>query len=195
MIAAILRAQLLSMRPGSSRGAGLPVVMGMFWYGFWLFVSFWAGLFAAHANPAALRYALPLGLLAICFYWQAMPVLSASMGSSLDLRKLLIYPVPHEKLFQVEVLLRFTNGIEMQLVLAGGAVGVLRNPASRGLSMLASTLGAVVVFVLFNVLLASGTRSLLERLLARRKVRELVALLMALVWVMPRFLMRSGVNP
>jgi ABC-2 type transport system permease protein len=195
MIAAILRAQLLSMRPGSSRGVGLGVLVAVCWYGFWLFVSGMAGMFAAGATAATLRYALPLGLLAVCFYWQAMPVLSASMGSSLDLRKLLIYPAPHQQLFLVELLLRFTTGIEMQMVLAGAAVGLLRNPVSGGLSAFPWLFGAIAIFVLFNLLLASGTRSLLERLLARRKVRELVALLLAMVWVAPRFAMQLGYRP
>jgi ABC-2 type transport system permease protein len=195
MIAAILRAQLLSMRPGFNRGAGIGVLAAVVWYGFWFFVSWWAGFFTAHATAGMLRYGLPLGLLAVCFYWQAMPVLSASMGSSLDLRKLLIYPAPHQQLFLVELLLRFTTGIEMQMVLAGGAAGLLRNPVSGGLRAVPSLAGALSVFVLFNLLLASGTRSLLERLLARRKVRELVALLVAMVWLVPRFLMMSGVRP
>ena len=195
MIAAILRAQILSMRPGSNRGAGLGVVAAVFWYGFWFFVACGAALVAGHASAETLRYGFPVGLLGVCFYWQAMPVLSASMGSSLDLRKLLIYPTPHEKLFLVELLLRFVTGIEMQMVLAGGVVGLLRNPASGGLAALPSLAGAISVFVLFNLLLASGTRSLLERLLARRKVREVVALLLALVWVVPRFLMMTGVKP
>ena len=195
MIGAILRAQWISMRPGSHRGLGLGIAVAVFWYGFWAFVSSWAGFFAAHATAETLRFALPIGLLAVCFYWQAIPVLSASMGSSLDLRKLLVYPAPHDKLFLVELLLRFTTGIEMQMVLLGGAIGILRNPATGGLSALSPLLGAIAVFIVFNLLLASGTRSLLERLLARRKVRELVALLLAMVWVVPRFLMMSGVRP
>ena len=195
MIAAILRAQLLSMRPGSSRGVGLGVLAAVFWYGFWLFVSVLAAVFAAHSSAGMLRYGLPIGFLAICFYWQAMPVLSASMGSSLDLHKLLIYPAPHQQLFLIELLLRFANGIEMQMVLAGGLIGLLRNPVLGGLAALPPLAGAMLVFVLFNVLLASGARSLLERLLARRKVRELVALLLAMVWVVPRFLTMSGVKP
>ena len=195
MIAAILRAQLLSMRPVSSRGFGLGFLVYFLWYGFWLFVSWTAAFFAADASAAMLRYSLPIGLMAVCFYWQAMPVLSASMGSSLDLRKLLVYPAPHQKLFQVEVLLRFASGMEMQMVLAGAVIGLLRNPASGGLRALPPVAAAIAIFVLFNLLLASGTRSLLERLLARRKVRELMALLLAMLWVVPRFLMMTGAKP
>jgi ABC-2 type transport system permease protein len=133
--------------------------------------------------------------MAVCIYWQAMPVLSASMGASLDLRKLLVYPTPHEKLYGIELLLRLTNSIEMLMVLTGGTIGLLRNPASNGLRMLPSLAGAALLFALFNLLLASGTRSLLERVLARRKVREVVALLLAMVWVVPRFVVMSGAKP
>jgi ABC-2 type transport system permease protein len=195
MIAAILRAQFLSMRPGSSRGFAWGAVSAFFWYGFWLFVSLVAGVFAAHAPADLLRSSLPLGFMGVCIYWQAMPVLSASMGSSLDLRKLLVYPAPHEKLFRIELLLRVTNAIEMLMVLAGAVVGLLRNPASGGPAVLPSLAGAPLVFALFNVFLASGVRSLLERLLSRRKVREVVALLLAMMWVVPRFLMMTGAKP
>jgi ABC-2 type transport system permease protein len=195
MIAAILRAQMLSMRPGSSRGIGLGAVAAFFWYGFWLFVSWTAAFFAARATAEMLRYGFPVGLMAVCIYWQAMPVLSASMGSSLDLRKLLVYPTPHEKLFLIELLLRFIAGIEMQMVLAAAAIGLVRNPLWGGAAALPSLAGALLVFALFNVFLASGTRSLLERLLARRKVREIVALLLAMMWVVPRFLMMTGNKP
>ena len=117
------------------------------------------------------------------------------MGSSLDLRKLLLYPAPHRQLFLVEVLLRFTTGIEMLIVLAGASIGLFHNPAAGGWVALPRLLAAVLLFVAFNVLLASGTCSVLERLLARRKVRELVALVLAMVWVVPRFMIASGFRP
>ena len=61
-------------------------------------------------------------------YWQIAPVISAGLGASLELRKLLIYPIPHGKLFTVEVLLRITNCAEMLILIAGAATGLLRNP-------------------------------------------------------------------
>jgi ABC-2 type transport system permease protein len=195
MIVPILRAQLLSMRPGSRRNLGVSILTAVVWYGFWCFVACWAAFYVAFADETTLRYALPIGLVGICFYWQAMPVLSASMGSALDLRKLLLYPIPHQELFLVEVLLRLITGLEMVMVLAGGALGLLANRAAGGWQALPRVAGAMLVFVAFNLLLSSGTRSLLERLLAKRKVRELVALLMALLWMGPRMLMMSGVKP
>ena len=134
-------------------------------------------------------------MLAICAYWQMMPILSASMGAGLDLRKLLVYPVPHRKLFLVEVLLRFTSGAEMLLVLAGVMAGLAANAETGGWTRIPRLLAVALIFILFNVLLASGTRSMLERLLARRKVREVMAILMAMVWVLPRFLIATGFRP
>ena len=195
MIVPILRAQLLSMRPGSRRNLGVSILTAVVWYGFWCFVACWAGFYVAFADEAALRYALPIGLVGVCFYWQAMPVLSASMGSALDLRKLLLYPIPHEELFLVEVLLRLITGLEMVMVLAGGVLGLLANRDAGGFQAVPRLAGAALLFVMFNLLLASGTRSLLERLLSKRKVRELVALLMAMLWMGPRLLMMSGVKP
>src|SRR5471030_1514519 len=121
-----------------------------------------------------------------------MPILSASMGSSLDMRKLLVYPAPHGKLFFVETLLRLTTGMEMVMVLAAGALGLLRNRAGGGWPALPRTLAAVLIYILFNLLLASGTRSLLVRLLSRRKVRELLAFFLLMIWMVPRFLLMTA---
>ncbi len=164
MIAAILRAQLLSMRMGG-RGRVFSVLTGLFWYGVWVIVACAVYLGVSGASADRLQIILPLGALAVCLYWQAMPILSASMGSALDMRKLMVYPVPHARLFQIEVLLRLTTGVEMLMVLAGSVAGMFHRSASMGWL----SLPAVLIYIAFNLLLASGTRSLLERLLSRRK--------------------------
>ena len=91
MIAAILRAQLLSMRMGG-RGRVISVITGLFWYGVWVIVACAVYLGVSGASAGRLQTILPLGALAVCLYWQAMPILSASMGSALDMRKLMVYP-------------------------------------------------------------------------------------------------------
>ena len=112
-----------------------------------------------------------------------MPILSASMGSSLDMRKLRIYPAPHAKLFWVEVLLRLTTGMEMVLVLAASVAALFRNPLTRGWNArLRRSLPPVHPF---NLLLASGTRSLLERLLSKRRVREALIFSIFALWMIP----------
>src|SRR5581483_3915963 len=194
MIAAILRAQLQSMRLMGHRGAAFSFITGLIWYGFWCFLAFSVYEMAADASLAALRTWVPAGLLGICLYWQVVPILSASMGSALDMRKLMIYPAPHQKLFVVEVLLRLATAMEMLLVLCGGVAGLLRNPAGGGWAAALRVVPLMLVYVLFNLLLASGLRSLLDRLLSRRRVREVLIFLLLIGLTAPRLLFASGVE-
>ena len=193
MIAAILRAQWLSMRWG--RGSPLAVIAAIVWYGMWTAFAIGMGYFCANATPLEMAPALPLGLLGVCAYWQLIPILSATMGSSLDMRKLLVYPVPHRKLFLVEVLLRVTTAIEMLLVVTAAGLGLMLNPNSGGISAVPRLLAAGALFIAFNLLLSSGLRSVLERLLSKRRVREVLALVVALIWVLPRFLLALEYKP
>jgi ABC-2 type transport system permease protein len=192
MIAAILQAHFRSLRFG--RGVVLTAVARVIWYGLWTIAACGAGLWASVASAPDLGRTFSPFLMGIFVYWQLIPLLSASMGAALDLRKLLAYPIPHRKLFLVELLLRFTSGIEMVLLLTGGAAGMLSNPALRG-SAAVRLLAALLIFIAFNVFLASGLRSLLERWLSRRHIRELVAFLMAMVGVVPRFFLQTGIRP
>jgi ABC-2 type transport system permease protein len=194
VIRAILLAQFRSTR-FFSRGSVIPIIAGVFWYGFWSAVALAGAVAAAVASPEDVQQYLPLALCGVCLYWQFVPLVSASMGAAINLRKLLAYPIPHRKLFLVEVLLRFTTGIEMTLVLAAGAVGLWLNHATQGWAAGLRLVAAFAAFVAFNLLLASGTRSLLERLLTRRRVREWVAFFMAMIWVVPRFMAITGMRP
>ena len=194
MIRAILRAQLLSMRFGG-RGTAFSIFTGVIWYGLWAGISAILGLAAATFPAAELQKWLPVAFLGVCAYWQLVPVISASMGSALDMRKLLAYPIPHGRLFVVEVLLRVTTALEVILVVTAGTLGLLANPEVGGLRAAPRLLPAVLLFILFNLLLASGMRSILERLLSRRKVREMLAVLVAMIWVLPRFLISAGLTP
>jgi ABC-2 type transport system permease protein len=187
VIAAILRAQWLSMRMGG-RGRVFSVITGLVWYGIWVGVACAAYLGIVKAPADVLASYLPLGALGIFIYWQVMPILSASMGSSLDMRKLMLYPVPHSKLFQVEVLLRLTTGGEMLIVLFAAVLGLWRNPIPSSWFLLPG----ILLYVAFNLVLASGTRSLLERLLSKRKVREVLVFVMFMLWMIPRFAIVSG---
>ena len=193
MIAAIVRAQLLSMRLGASRGTWITAVAATLWYGLWCFIA--ASLFvaASAADAASLDRDFPLALLAVFAYWQFMPVLSASLGAGLDMRKMLVYPVPHASLFRVELLLRLTSGAEMVLVLAAGTMGMLRNSASAARPAGWFLVPTIALFTLFNVLLSSGLRSLMERLLTKRKVREAFGIVLLALYVVPRLLVYSGV--
>lgn len=192
MIGAILRAQFRVMRRTFGKGAALSVIGNVLWYALWTAAAGLTLSFTAGATAQELNHILGLAMAGVCLYWQVIPAVSASMGASLDMHKLLAYPIPHHRLFLIEVLLRLAGGLEMLLVLAGAGTGLEINPASRGGLGAA---GALAVFALFNVLLASGVRSLLERLLTRRKVRELLVVVMAALWMVPRFFMQTGFHP
>jgi ABC-2 type transport system permease protein len=128
----------------------------------------------------------------IFLYWQLAPIISASLGASLDLKKLLIYPVPHRKLFVIEVLLRLTTCAEMLLVLAGCVVGLVRNPVFGGILRLPRLVAPFLLFILFNLLLSAGIRNLLERLLSHKRVREIVMLVVVICAALPRLVVMSS---
>jgi ABC-2 type transport system permease protein len=195
MIAAILRAQFLSMRWGRGKGSVWRFLPLTIWYLFWLASSVFAFFLAREANLVLLRRDLPIGFLGVTAYWQFMPMLSASMGMGLDLRKLRIYPAVHRDLFLVEVLLCFTTAVEMLLVIAGGVIGLLTNQEAGGLAAAPRILASALLLILFNALLASGTRSLLGRLLARRKIREVVILVTTCLWMLPRIFVQYRIHP
>jgi ABC-2 type transport system permease protein len=195
MIAAILRAQFLSMRWGRGKGSIWRFLPLTIWYLFWLAASVFAFVLARQADLVLLRRDLPIGFLGVTVYWQFMPMLSASMGMGLDLRKLRIYPAVHRELFLVEVLLCFTTAVEMLLVIAGGVAGLLSNQEAGGWAAAPRILVPALLLILFNALLASGTRSLVGRLLARRKIREVVILVTTCLWMLPRILVQYHVHP
>ncbi len=194
MIAAILRAHVLSMRIAANRGRVFSLITGIVWYGMWIGVAAGCGLYLSAADINSLRSDLPLGFLLVCFYWQLMPVMTANLGSGLDLRKLLIYPIPRPKLFQVEAMLRLTSNLEMVFVLAAGSVGLLANPSVGAWTKAPGLLAGTALFLAFNLFLGSAVRSLMERLMSKRKAREIVVLCIVMVWMLPRVLLDTSVG-
>ncbi len=111
----------------------------------------------------------------------------ASTGSALDIRKLLVYPIPHRELFTLEVLLRISTGVEMLLLLGGSFAGLLLNPKVPLWAPF-----TLVFFVAFNLLFSAGIRDLLVRLLARKRVREITTLLFVMAAALPQLMLRGG---
>jgi len=159
----------------------------------------WYGLAAAGAvasariaaDPRQLPRLLQFGpnvLLFTFIYWQLVPILLASTGIALDLKRLAVYPVTRNQLFLIEVLLRFSTGIEMTLVIAGAAAGLLWNPAVPLWAPL-----ALLPWIALNLFLSAGLRDLLTRLLARRRTRELAMLTFVLLAALPQLLLVTGV--
>ena len=171
------------------RGAAWTAVVGIIWYGLWAGVAL--ALLHAFQNPDNLyivRQALPGGLFLMFLYWQVVPLMLATTGFSLDLRKLRAYPIPEKQLFGIEVLLRITSAVEMALLLVGIIVGSLLNKELASGSVLAATL-----YVPFNLIIAVGLRDLLARLLARKRVREIVFFILVMSAALPQLLLaRKG---
>jgi ABC-2 type transport system permease protein len=199
MIRAILRAQLLSMRTlrvGTRlQSAIFSTITGVLFYGFWAIVAFGAEAFFANPDNAVyFPLALPAALMVVTLYWQIAPVVSASLGASLDLKKLIVYPIPRSSLFVVEILLRITTCIEMMLALAGVLCGIALNPRLGGWSGAPRLVVAGLLVLAFNLFLAAGMRSLLERMLMRRTLREVFMLVIVLVGVLPQLLIAFRVK-
>ncbi|MEK7409175.1 MAG: hypothetical protein AAB225_29280 [Acidobacteriota bacterium] len=189
---AILRVQCRSLwNFRTSEGVAgrlLAGALALLWYSLWAGLAVTAASLLDQPARAELLVILPWGLMSVFLYWQLAPVLAASLGATLDLKKLLVYPIPEGQLFAVEVLLRLTTGLEMVLVLIGSAIGLLRNPIVPRWAPLV----ALPLFALFNLLLAAGLRNLLERVLARKHVRETVVLLLVLAAGLPQLMVLTG---
>jgi len=193
-IRAILWAQfrsLWNLRLAKGRGGRLiGLTLSLMWYSLWAaLAASTAVLLADSDRKNALEAALPWALALVTGYWQLAPVLTASLGAGLNLNKLLVFPIPERQLFVIEVLLRLTTGLEMLLVLGGIAAGLLLNPAVPA----ATVLVAIPLFALFNLLLAAGLRSLLERLVSRKLVHEALVFLLVLGAAVPQVLAVTGV--
>jgi ABC-2 type transport system permease protein len=185
----ILWAQWRTLRNFYPRaGVGWTAIIGAIWYGFWMLAAVaGARLIANPANLPLLRTGLPGALLIVFLYWQVVPLLMAATGASLELRKLQAYPIPDSQLFAIEVLLRITSGIEMVLVLVGIAAGILMNPRIPDWCVI-----TVVFYIVFNLFLAVGLRDLLMRMMARKRIRELVVFVLIMCSALPQLLLTRG---
>ena len=163
---------------------GLSALLVLLWYALW--VLFAGGLALIAADPSKLDVVssrLPGGLLLVFCYWQIVPMIMVSTGLSLDLARLLVYPVPHAHLFGIEVLLRITTAIEMMLVCTGLAVGLALNPRLPFWAWL-----ALPVFAVFNLLFSAGLRDLFARLMTRKYFREALVFFLVLLAALPQVL-------
>ncbi len=175
--------------PRSNKAAlAVNAFLTLVWYGGFAFLAGLAAILLSNPDELSLIHdVLPSALLVCFLYWQLIPVLMASMGSSLDTKKLLVYPIPTGQLFTLEVLLRISTGVEMLLLLTGAGIGLLLNPRIPFWGP-----SALLVFVIFNLFCSAGVRDLLVRLLARKRIREIVALLLVLLAALPQLLVFAG---
>src|SRR5262245_29837586 len=92
----ILWVQWRTMRNFYPRGGiAWTAILGVIWYGMWTFAAVVAArLMSNPVNVAPMVNFLPGIMLLLFLYWQVVPLMMAATGASLDLRKLLAYPIP-----------------------------------------------------------------------------------------------------
>jgi ABC-2 type transport system permease protein len=191
-IYALLVVQLLSLvhalrqRQGR-RGRLLSIVLGVLWYLLWTIAAVGCALVPSMIGREDVESALPGVLLFMMGYWQLAPLVTLSLGVSLEMGKLRMYPISMGSLFVVECLLRLGTGSEMVLLLAGlfGGLAYADSP------YLAQLGGAFVLFVAFNVFFSAGMRNLVERVFRRRRLREVVLVLLVSCTILPQLLIWS----
>ena len=139
----------------------------------WLAAAVGAAVVPSLVGRVNVEKALPGLLFMMMAYWQLAPVITMSLGVSLQMRKVTIYPITMPTLFAVEALLRLGTGLEM----VSDVVRPVRRSGGGGRAASAELALAFVLFVAFNVLLSAGVRNAIERIFQRRRLREVVVLL------------------
>lgn len=194
-VRAILWAQWRAMLSYTFRKGGLlpgvlTALFALIWYGMWCFLAWSVYVFSSASDELdELARLLPAGLMLVFGYWQIVPLLMASGGLALDLRRLVVYPIAHRWLFAMEVVLRITTAVEMLLVTLALGAGLWRNPDLPWWSPL-----PLVPFTLLNLFLAAGLRDLFTRWMTRKYFREAMVLVLVLIAGLPQVLLLSGMD-
>lgn len=190
---AIAWAQARTLRNFYGRGnAAQLIVTTLFSLG-WYCLAVTAAYLSAVicAQPDQLEWLTDNGPRALFFtfvYWQIVPIMLASTGMSLDLKRLIAYPISYRVLFVIDLLLRFSTGVEVVLILAGATAGLLRNPRVPVWAP-----AVFVPWIVFNLGLSTGVRELISRLLTGRRSREAAMITFVLLAALPQLLLVTGI--
>jgi ABC-2 type transport system permease protein len=147
----------------------------------WLFC--WASYFAA--STGQFHWFLLL-FWSVCLFWQAFPIFIAGFGAPFEFRTLLRFPLR----FSAFYIIGLAYGLADFAAVCGTcwllsiAVGV----AMAKFALLPVVLLVIILFVWMNITLERLLSSWLERLLARRRTRELLFGLFILLSVSAQFL-------
>lgn len=161
------------------------------WYGFMLFLAWGVfSLVSGMKDTGKIYDLLQKSLFFATAYWQFVPVVLATTGISLELRKLVVYPIPNSQLFAIELLLRVSTSVEILTITFGAMLGALRNPVLPAWTAL-----AFVPFILFNLALSAGIIEGQKRVFARKYLREAAVLLVVLLGAVPQLLLTTKLGP
>ena len=168
--------------------SGLTILFTLVWYACWTIGALALGANLSRTSDlGSADVFMSYGLLLGFFYWQIVPLMLATAGIGLEMKKLVVYPVPHSQLFLLDAILRVSTGIEVLIMLGGCSFGVLLNPRLRWWTVL-----AFAPYILFNLAVAAGIRELLTRIMARRFLREIVMFCFVLLGALPQFFVMAG---
>lgn len=181
------RCRLNAARRGGRLRRLLSAALALVWYGGWTAGAVFLAWQVASARGPESAGLLSRALLFVFLYWQFIPILTASPGATPDRKRLLVYPLAASRLFRLELLLRLAAAPEMPLVVAGAAAGVAAHPGAP-----VWRAAALALYAAMNLLLAAGLRNFLERLLARRYLREILFLLVVLAAGLPQIALSAG---
>ncbi len=183
-----LRTLWHSLRVSEGRGGTfVSLALALLWYGFWLVAAAGLAILPHFIGSEDIITLLPGFLLFMMGYWQISPVLTMSLGVSLEYRKVRVYPISVPTLFLVECVLRLGTGSEVLTILAGLWLGLV---TASPLSPFDLTLG-FGLFVLCNVFLSAGIRNFIERAFRHRRLREISIVFFISVLVLPQMLLWS----
>lgn len=161
----------------------LAIISNVFWYGMFAALAVALGYVTMLLQGVRLERVLTLGFLGITIFWQFFPLLMASAGIYLDIRRLLVYPIPQRYLFFLEGALRISTSLEMVLVTLGITVGMALN---RTLPKYAPLVG--IGFLVLNLLISTGMKAYLDRMMKRKWFREIFMFGFISLLVVPQFL-------
>jgi hypothetical protein len=191
-IQAILWAQFRVFRnvlPRTDLGTIAVWLVSLLWYGAYAAIAGGLAIFVPQLPLPELHRLLPLSLLLMLLFWQLFPLMTLSGGWSIELAKLLVYPIQQKTLFAVEVLLRITTAPEMLIVLTGLTVGLLRHS-----SLWWPRVVMLLLFVPLNLFLSLAIRGLAGRVLSRNRLKTLLLILFLILSVLPSLALNTSLG-
>ena len=183
----IIWVQMKSIRNAYARaqkgGTIVTLLLSVFWYGMFSLAAVVLGVTLAHVTPNRIYEFGGVVLMVMTGIWQVFPIMLGSSGAHIDIRRLLIYPIPTGQLFSLEVALRITTALEMAILLTGMIFGVAFN---RNIGWWAPI--ALLLFGAFNLLLSTAIKQMLARLTERKYMGEITFLVIISLLLVPQLL-------
>lgn len=157
---------------------------------FWMGAGVLAAIGLGFASWAMMVRHRPQGLTGILWglllYWQLLPIVTSSAAEGIDLANLLRFPLTYRAYFAARLLYGSADTMTAIAILCLLGIGIgigIALPSMAGLAAL-----ALFAFGVMNIFLARAIFAWIERWLAKRRTRELIAFLLLLLTFAPQFI-------